>query len=169
MNYEKYNGNFAFFYGGPFSQWASCAFTVDSVEYNCAEQYMMATKARLFGDWLALEAIMATTNPSAQKAVGRRVKGFKREVWDMVSRDVVRTATLAKFTSTVELYEYLLNTEGEYLVEASPTDTIWGIGMGEHEEGLMDPANWKGTNWLGEVLVEVREWLILARDAHEML
>lgn len=148
------------FYGGVFSQWYPCQLSIDGVEYNCAEQYMMAQKARVFGDLEALEAIMATDNPSDQKALGRRVRGFKREVWDMVSRDVVMRASLAKF-SNPKLRAVLLLTEGTTLVEASPTDDIWGVKLVEGDPRVHDPEQWQGTNWLGQVLTDLREYLLV--------
>lgn len=165
------HGRFACFYGGTFSQWYHSPFTVDGVLYNCAEQYMMAQKARLFRDNASLAKIMAATDPSTQKALGKKVKGFKKAVWEVVARDVVMRANLAKFTSTVELYESLVeDTAGfDVIVEASPVDPIWGIGLGEYEDECADPELWRGTNWLGQVLTDLREMLILARDAENML
>lgn len=154
------------FYGGPFSQWAACTFVVDGVQYNCAEQYMMAQKARLFGDQEALETIMGTDDPSLQKATGKLVRGFVRETWDAVSRDVVARASLAKFTSDRRLYKALLDTEGMTLVEASPTDIIWGVGLTERDPRVHDRLKWKGTNWLGLVLDQTRERLLQAHRLH---
>jgi predicted NAD-dependent protein-ADP-ribosyltransferase YbiA (DUF1768 family) len=59
--------DFFFFYGTPFSQWWETKFAVDGVVYNCAEQYMMAEKARLFGDKIMETNIMSTRNPAEQK------------------------------------------------------------------------------------------------------
>ena len=150
------------FYGGVFSQWYPARFVVDGVVYSCAEQYMMAKKAQLFQDHEAVKKIMASRNPATQKALGRKVAGFKREVWDTVSRDVVLRASLAKFSQNHKLLAYILGTGEDILVEASPTDTIWGIGLDELDPDALDPAKWQGTNWLGEVLMETRSAL---RDA----
>ncbi|UIS24762.1 YbiA [Stenotrophomonas phage vB_SmaS-AXL_1] len=148
---------YTLFYGGVFSQWYPSPMVIDGVEYGCAEQYMMAQKARVFGDEQALDEIMATSNPAEQKAIGRRVKGFDRRQWDSVSRDVVMRASLAKFTSDPKLRAQLLLTEGTLLVEASPTDVIWGIGLDERDPRCHDPSEWRGTNWLGQVLTDLRE------------
>lgn len=154
--------NLLLFYGGVFSQWYPASFVINGCLYNCAEQYMMAQKARLFGDKERLGHIMYSNNPATQKALGRKVAGFKREVWDTVSRDVVLRASLAKFSQNPELLAYILGTGEDILVEASPTDTIWGIGLDELDPDALDPAKWQGTNWLGEVLMETRSAL---RDA----
>jgi ribA/ribD-fused uncharacterized protein len=160
---------FHLFYNGPFCQWYRSPFTVNGVQYTCAEQYMMAQKARLFLDDVSLAKIMATDSPSEQKALGKRVKGFVKEQWEAVARDVVMRGSLAKFTSSIELYTDLLETEGTLLVEASPTDRIWGIGLSEYDEDCHDVSKWRGTNWLGQVLTDLREMLILARDAEHMI
>lgn len=151
---------FTLFYGGVFSQWHYSPFVIDGVEYNCAEQYMMAQKARLFQDASMLKAIMGTDDPSKQKAFGKKVKKFKKPVWEAVARDVVMRGSLAKFTSSSDLLERLLETDGTTLVEASPTDVIWGIGLGEYDPDAKDREKWQGSNWLGQVLTDLRAHLL---------
>lgn len=153
LPYEDYH----FFYGGFGSQWLACEFKVDGVQYNCAEQYMMAKKASLFKDYDALQRIMKARHPRDQKAEGRKVRGFDPDQWNAVARDVVYRGNIAKFTQNPGLWYELKRTEGMLLVEASPTDVIWGIGMAEGADGIEDCNNWKGTNWLGEVLTRVRD------------
>ena len=147
------------FWGGPFSQWAKCTFTIDGIEYNCAEQYMMAEKARLFKDEDSLDQIMASKNPRDQKAIGRKVKGFVQEEWEAVARDVVTKANLAKFSQDQTLKDFILGTGDDHIVEASPYDRIWGVGIAEDDERIWDKDQWDGKNWLGECLMEVREAL----------
>jgi ribA/ribD-fused uncharacterized protein len=149
------------FYGGPFSQWYDAEMFVDGELYNCAEQYMMASKAKLFGDEESLAKIMASQQPWEQKALGKKVKNFDKAKWEAVAKEIVFKANYAKFTQHEDLKAYILGTEDEVLVEASPTDTIWGIGLAETDPRAMDPAQWQGTNWLGEVIMDVRE---LIRD-----
>jgi len=151
--------DYVFFWGGPFSQWLSSPFELGGIEYNCAEQYMMAEKARLFDDEDALETIMRTQNPAIQKATGRTVKNFEPLVWKENAKLAVYRANYAKFTQDDELYNYLLETRTKIIVEASPEDRIWGIGIDEYEAVRTPPLKWKGTNWLGEVIMKVRETL----------
>jgi ribA/ribD-fused uncharacterized protein len=154
------NERFTLFYGGPFSQWAHSPFVVDGTEYNCAEQYMMAQKARLFGDEERLKLIMATDNPAEQKALGKKVERFRKSVWEAVARDVVMRGSLAKFTQHHYFFEALMETRGTTIVEASPTDVIWGIGLDEYDPDCRDRSKWRGSNWLGQVLTDLRERLL---------
>jgi len=160
MNKQK-SEKFTPFYGGVFSQWHRSPLVVNGVEYNCAEQYMMAQKARLFNDELRLELIMATPDPSAQKALGKQVRGFDVAQWEAVARDIVMQANLAKFTGNPKLRAQLLLTEGTTLVEASPTDVIWGVGLSEDDPRVHNRERWRGRNWLGQVLTDLRENLLV--------
>lgn len=154
------NKKFTFFYGGPFSQWYPSPFTVDGVGYNCAEQYMMAKKALVFQDDFAHRMIMGNKDPSKQKYWGRRVENFNVEVWNSVSKDIVSKASFAKFTSTDHLKNLLLKTAGTVLVEASPYDTIWGIGLSSADPRSNNPEEWLGTNWLGQILTDLRDGML---------
>ena len=148
---------FVFFYGGVFSQWYMYDMEIDGVTYNCAEQYMMAMKAKTFKDELSYAFIMDSSNPSDQKAAGRKVRNFDPNVWNLVAKDYVYKANFAKFSS--DLKQYLLDTGDREIVEASPTDKIWGIGLAMNSPNLTDKSKWQGTNWLGECIMEVRRAL----------
>jgi ribA/ribD-fused uncharacterized protein len=148
---------FTFFWSGVFSQWFKSEFTIDNQKYTCAEQYMMYKKALLFEDEETANAIMRTNNPREQKALGRKVRGFNKKVWDDNCKEIVYEANYAKFTQNQEMKKQLMNTKGTTLVEASPKDFIWGIGLHETDPRAKDRNQWKGTNWLGEVLTNLRE------------
>lgn len=155
--------SFYFFYGGMASQWAESYFTVDSVTYNCAEQYMMAEKARLFGDHEALDKIMASSDPRTQKALGRQVKNFDKDTWEKEAKLIVYRGNFAKFTQNPHMLEWLLTTVGKTLVEASPWDNIWGIGLDGNDPRALSRDTWLGTNWLGEIITKVRDDIITMR------
>jgi len=148
---------FIFFWGGTFSQWCPSPFTIDGVEYNCTEQYMMAKKALVFGDYEALNNIMNTDQPNEQKAYGRQIKGFNADIWNRVCRKIVYDANLAKFIQNPKMKLELLKSDDREIVEASPEDRIWGIGMDENHPDILDKSKWQGTNWLGEAIMQVRE------------
>jgi len=157
MTKEKYT----FFYGGPFSQWYICQFyDEDKNKYVCAEQYMMAQKARMFGDERILDIIMTTGNPKQHKMLGRKVKNFDKEKWEEKAKDIVYQGNYYKFTQNKHLLKELYNTEGTILVEASPYDLIWGIGLKSTDERALNRENWLGKNWLGETLTRLREDLM---------
>ena len=50
---------------------------------------MMAEKARFFGDEVIRAKILATSDPSAIKKLGRLVSNFDAEVWDEKCIEVV--------------------------------------------------------------------------------
>ena len=152
--------SFTFFWSGPFSQWHPCRFTIEGKVYNCAEQYMLEQKALLFGDRETAAKIMRARTPREQKRLGRQVRSFDAGRWNAVARDVVFRGNVAKFTQNPDLRAALLATAGTTLVEASPSDTIWGIGLAEDDPAAQDRKRWRGTNWLGEVLTRVREALL---------
>lgn len=148
---------FTLFWRGPFSQWHSSSFIVYGTLYNCAEQFMMASKARLFNDQRTLEKIMNEDSPKIQKALGREVKNFVESEWNAVARLFVYRGNMAKFSQNPKLCEKLVATKGTTLVEASPVDRIWGIGLSEDNPDALDRTKWRGKNWLGETLTKVRD------------
>lgn len=148
-----------YFYGGVLSQWYPCQFKIDRRTYtfNCAEQFMMWNKAALFKDSKMMWAIIESTSPREQKALGRQVKDFNLERWQKVARNIVVAGNFAKFSQNTELKDYLLNTGEKILVEASPTDIVWGVGLAKDNPLILDSKNWLGQNWLGECLTIVRD------------
>ena len=138
------------------SQWYPASFEVDGSVYPTAEHYMMAGKARLFNDSEMFEQIINCATPKTAKALGRKVSGFDKEVWENNRMAIVTAGNLAKFTQNGQLREFLLGTGDKVLVEASPYDRIWGIGMGAAHEDAESPEKWRGQNLLGFALMQVR-------------
>ncbi len=153
------NKKYHLFWNGPFSNWYPSNIIVEGVAYNCTEQHMMAEKAKMFGDKEMYQRIMMSNSPADQKAYGKKVKDFNKIVWETSARDIVYKGNLCKFTQHADLKEFLLGTGNDVIVEASPYDVIWGIGLHETDKRCLDPKQWKGLNWLGEVLMRVREWI----------
>lgn len=143
-----------------FSQWWHSFFEVEGVTYSCTEQYMMAQKARLFGDEEMLEAIMKAKHPKEMKAFGRAVRSFDQNVWGANCYDIVKAGNLAKFSQNESLWNFMKTTKNRILVEASPRDRVWGIGMGKSNPDAENPMKWRGKNLLGFALSEVRDVLL---------
>ena len=141
------------------SQWYDCAFTVNGITFHTSEQFMMASKARLFNDVIVYQKIMSADNPRDYKKLGREIQGFDQATWDARKYDIVVEGNKAKFSQNLELGEYLLSTGNAILVEASPYDRIWGIGLDREQAEKGTPAEWKGENLLGCALMETRDWL----------
>lgn len=140
-------------------QWQISEFSVDVEDYNCAEQYMMAEKARLFEDEEIEKQIMETSDPKKMKDLGKKVKNFNQKIWDKVKYSIVLNGNYYKFSQNSEMRNFLLSTGDKILVEASPLDTIWGIGLSEQNINSENPIAWKGKNLLGFVLMELRDEL----------
>lgn len=160
-------GGFAFFWGGPFSNWYKSKFTIDGREFNCSEQYMMFAKAMIFNDIVTTNKIMATSDPQIQKSLGRQVKNFDATIWDKYKAQVVLEGVLEKFLQNEKLQEVLMATDNLEIVEASPYDTIWGIGLNANHPDATNPEKWKGQNLLGLILKDVREFLKQNKTNHE--
>lgn len=146
------------------TQWYIAPFDVDGVEYACAEQYMMVQKAMLFNDDAIAQQIMQTTDPAIMKKLGRLVKNYNEDTWVSQRIAIVTQGNIGKFSDkrNVALKEYLLSTGDAMLVEASPFDQIWGIGMDANDAKRTDPNRWNGLNLLGKILMDVRA--LLARN-----
>ena len=150
------NKDVIFFYDGPFSQWHKSTIKYNDLIFNCAEQFMMYHKALVMGDMESAAEIMKVKHPRDQKDLGRHVKNYNQIKWDLWKENVVYMANYLKFTQNPELFDILMDTGDKLLVEASPTDPIWGISMGEEEAKNTVPENWKGLNLLGKAIMKVR-------------
>ena len=142
------------------SQWFPASFVVDGDTFLTAEHYMMAQKARLFNDAEMFEAVLACQHPAEAKKFGRQVKSFDADVWNDHCFNFVVEGNVAKFGQNPELKAFLVNTKERVLVEASPRDRIWGIGMGVSNPDACNPQNWRGKNLLGFALMVARQRLI---------
>jgi ribA/ribD-fused uncharacterized protein len=144
------------------SQWWPSRFVVDGVEYATAEHWMMAGKARLFGDAEAERAVLAAAHPAEAKKAGRLVRGFDEAIWQRERLAIVTEGSVHKFTADAALRDFLLATGDRVLVEASPVDRVWGIGLAATDTAAEDPSRWRGLNLLGFALMEARERLRVA-------
>ncbi|YCK34918.1 NADAR family protein [Actinomadura sp. ATCC 39365] len=149
--------------GGPgrgcLSQWWPVTFTEGGHTFASAEHYMMAHKAWLFGDHDSAGRILLAATPGEAKKLGRTVRGFDEAVWAAHRLDIVTRASLAKFGAHPDLREFLVGTRARVLVEASPLDRVWGIGLAADDERAASAATWRGLNLLGFALMAARDEL----------
>ncbi len=141
------------------SQWWPARFDSDGEAFGSAEQYMMWRKATLFDDSEGAAAILQARSPAQAKALGRKVEHFNEATWIDHRWEIVVAASVAKFSSNPDLRSFLVATAGRVLVEASPVDRIWGIGLAADSEFAQVPQRWRGLNLLGFALMEARERL----------
>ena len=146
-----------YFWGGIYSQWAKSSLCEMYNKFNTAEQYMMYHKAVLFGDYEIAEQVLATNDARKQKALGREVKNFDEKVWDNYKYDIVVNGNMLKFFQNESMKLELLKTGDKTLVEGSPYDRIWGVGLKWDDPKILDEKNWKGENLLGKALMDVRK------------
>ncbi len=141
------------------SQWYPARFEYSGHAFPTAEHFMMWRKAEIFHDHEIVAAVLNADSPGLAKSLGRKVRGFDQDIWVEHRWDVVVSGNLAKFSDNPALEKYLLATGDSVLVEASPYDRIWGIGMAKNEAMNVTPDEWQGENILGFALMEVRERL----------
>lgn len=162
-NYEQESETHIYFYGGVFSNFAYCPSGVaivlgnELVAFRTAEHAFMALKAHEFGDVDAIEQLKEAVRPSDAKHIGREVRNFDNKRWAIVRFDAMKAALLAKFTQNENHKQTLLETGNKILVEASPSDRVWGVGVGIGDRRLYSERTWRGQNLLGQALMEIRE------------
>ncbi len=129
------------------------------ISYPTSEHAYMAFKALAFGDAASFKELLKKkhSHPADAKAIGRNVKNFNQKIWDQIKYDRMYKAVYAKFSQNKKLKEFLLNTETRILVEGSPIDKIWGVGIRYDDDRILNEANWDGENLLGKVLMDVRQ------------
>ena len=150
-----------YFWNGIYSQWSKSDFIENGIQYPNAEFYMMYHKARVFGaEDIQNEMIKVKYNPKAVKALGRKIKNFTDSIWDKHKMDIVEQASYLKFTQNPKLLKQLLVEQHLELVEASPVDKVWGIGLHYDNDEVLDKSNWKGQNLLGKCIMKARTKII---------
>lgn len=143
-----------------FSQWYDSPFVEGDTKFLTAEHYMMHAKALLFDDLAAAKKVLSAKTPGEAKSIGREIQNFNEEQWLKNRFEIVVNANLAKFSHNSELKHFLISTGDRVLVEASPVDKIWGIGLVKGDPLAENPNNWQGLNLLGYALMEVRSQLV---------
>lgn len=149
----RIENNTIYFYGSsePFSNWYKCDFKMGNVIFNCSEQALMYSKALYFKDTKTAEKILKTKNPRKQKELGRQVSNYEDKIWSDIRQNIMTEILKHKFNSGK--LKYLKEKYKEYkFVEASPYDKIWGVGLDENDDKILDENNWLGQNLLGKCI-----------------
>jgi len=141
------------------SQWFESSFMIGGIIYKTAEHWMMAQKALLFNDKVIFDEIIACQKPAQAKELGRKVIGYDEQTWNDHKVKIIKAGNIHKFNQNTGLANYLINTADRILVEASPVDTIWGIGLSQNDDDITNIYAWRGENLLGFALMEVRDFL----------
>ena len=84
---------------------------------------------------------------------------------DLLQKDcehIVPRGNIATFSQKDEIRFALGHTGDRRLAEASPHDTLWGIGLSASDSSASSPDSWCGQNLLGQALENARR--ILCRD-----
>lgn len=155
----KEDDNFVLFWQGDdiYSNFYPTKFKLYDKEFSSSEQCFMYSKAIQFGDYQTAEEILKITEPMECKNLGRKVKNYDENTWKNLREEKMYNACFAKFSQNMDLKKKILDTNDKILVEASPYDKIWGVGLKEDDPKILDPNNWKGLNLLGKVLMNVRK------------
>ncbi len=154
----RIENGYTFFWRENLSQWDMTSFHDNGgIIYTCAEQYMMYKKALLFGDEEIAQLILDASHPNEMKSLGRKVRGFNPDIWNANATAIVYQGNMYKFKHNAHLLESLMNTSGTILVEASPYDKVWGIGLAESDDRCLYQEDWQGVNWLGYTLTNLRD------------
>ena len=150
----------AFFsYQSPLSNFYNCKIVENGKNFHSSEQLFMYKKALKFNDHSTAEQILLCKSPEEAKGLGRKVQGFKLDIWRPVASDLMFDAMYQKFSQNQELRSFLLQTCGTTLAEANPTDRVWGTGISLKNDHIFSPDKWTGKNMAGEVLARVRQTL----------
>jgi ribA/ribD-fused uncharacterized protein len=130
-----------------------------NIHFENSEQAFMWEKANYFGDTEIANEILHTPNPKENKMLGRKIKNFNAAKWLVAGYDVMVDVCYAKFDQNPSMKKQLLSTGDKIIVEASPYDVVWGIGLHWEDDAVLDEKNWRGQNLLGKALMDVREKL----------
>ena len=126
--------------------------------FRHVEEYLFLKIAGFANDEISQHRIREAATPAQCKAIGRNIKVDKKR-WFPEENKVMQRALYAKFSQNEELKDFLLSTGEKTLLEASPSDRYWGIGVSLGKVASSTPLNYTGKNKLGELLMNLRTQL----------
>jgi ribA/ribD-fused uncharacterized protein len=157
---DRVTDTHVYFWGDPtLSNWGPAPFVYKGNHFHNSEQAFMWEKALCFNDFETAKEILKTSSPKNAKDLGRTVKNYNEEIWAKYRFTAMYEVCLAKFDQNPDRLETLLSTGNRTIVEASPYDAVWGVGLHWTGDEILDENNWKGQNLLGKVLMKVRDHL----------
>ena len=157
----RINDKYILFWNGTMSNWAHTPYWWGGCHFENSEQHYMWLKAMHFGDEATAKKILRETNPKIAKSLGRKVSGYDDDEWAKHRENAMYEACYAKFSGNKKAYDFMMSLpRNRYFAEASPYDTIWGIGWEENHPNAAVPGAWRGRNLLGNVLNRVRATLL---------
>ncbi len=150
--YHEYEEN------GCFSNWYRAEFEYAGKRFTSVEQYMMYHKVIMFRQYDLATKILSSDDPSVIKKLGRtHFPEFDAALWEKTCYAIVRRGVRAKFEQNPDILQLLLATGEKILAECSLKDTKWGIGLAIDDPDCYHPSQWNGKNYLGRILMEVRD------------
>jgi len=162
----RLENSYCFFWKARIANWHVCNFTMECLDgvirkFTSSEQAYMYLKAEIFNDDLSKYAILFEKSDQEKvQELGQKVKNFRQDIWNDYREICMFKACYAKFSTNQEEKENFLKLKGFKFVEASPFDTIWGVGLSSKDDDILDEKNWRGLNLLGKCLDKVMEKLI---------
>lgn len=150
---------YVLFLNSVYSQWYPCQFK-DKEEntFKNAEQFMMYHKFKCLEPENAYK-ILEIHNPRLIKQMGRNIIKYDEVKWSNIREQVVTLGNYYKFTQNPNLLDILLEHQNKTIVEASPEDKIWGIGLWENDARCLNRESWLGLNLLGISIMSARNMI----------
>lgn len=180
--------------GSTFSLNHPSKFEYKGVTFSSAGQFVLYSKAKLFGDELTAQKVM---DMNSKEMINEFLKGavnaqniitdkLKLKVWDMYQQDmkalaehvvsynddiwkatlpsIIGVATREKFTQNNDLKESLIACKRKLMVFATSTDKLLGVGLNKEEVLKTPEADWPGDNLLGKTLTTFRDQYLLKNN-----
>ena len=134
-----------------------CSFKYRNQYFTSVEQFYQSERARFFGDREIEWRIMNENEPRNIKRLAKDIKYLDYKAWNIIKKDLMVRAVIAKFSQNPTLKAALLRTDNLHLAECNPFDKYWGIGLPMTHKDADNPLRWTGENFLGKILEQVRD------------
>jgi hypothetical protein len=145
----------------PLSNFHMATFKHNGITYTSSEQWIQTTKARLFpGNEELIHQMLNTHEPLKIKQLGHRVLNFNAKIWNEQAQELIYPGLKAKFAQNYYMLDFLDSTGQKLIVEASPTDLLFGIGQRITNKTILQPETHKGANIQGLMLMRIRNELL---------